>query len=332
MSRRRNLLIAVLATVILAVIAIVWWNTGEVSVTLADGSRLTCRKVDLASSISSSLRPDSAFARLAQQLPNFLRRFTPAAGSRIAFPDGTNLVFWLKLDQGSVNQWSFTLGDGTSSVLKLDPMIDRQPDGSTRIVLRATAWPRRARNLVLQVFDNKLDSETQLSGELKMPNPHWQKFPEWKPEPLPIAVRLDETEITLERFEIRPHPFMLQRLSRTNVIEYVAFIQFRRANATNAGYSSPWKLNHGSLVDATGNQRLFPPIADLHEEKIQIYGLKIPWPGETVFRLNTWWERRDGASTPGAGMRQLTFTAQPERWTKSVPLPADSPAERPHRP
>jgi hypothetical protein len=328
--RRRKILIAVLAMVILAVVVLVWRNTGQVSVTLADGSRLTCLEADLATSTSSSLRPDSPLSRLAQRLPNFLRRFTPAAGNRLAFPDGTNLVFWLKLDQGQVDKWGFMLRDESAAhVIKLNPMTQRLPNGSTLIVLREPAWPRRARNLVLQIFDSNLDSQTQLVGELKIPSPHWQKYPEWKADPLPIALRLDETEIKLERFEIRPQPIMLQRLSRTNLIEYVAFIQFQRVNATNAGSSSRWMLDHGSLVDATGNQRLLPPILDRNEEMIQSYGLKVPWPGETVYRLETWWRPRDGTGAPGLGMRQLTFTAQPARWTKSVPPPEDQ--SRPRR-
>ena len=311
---------------VLVVVLIVWWNTSEASVTLADGSRLTCQAVAVATSASSSLRPDSPFDKLSQRLPAFLRRFMARPSSRLPTTDGTNIVFWLELERGYLNKLSFTLRDDRGThVVKLDPLTQRLPDGKTRILLRESVWPRRARHLVLQIFDSNLDSRTQLAAEMKVPNPHWQSYPEWKPDPLPIALRLDETEIKLERFEIRPQPVMLQRLSRTNLIEHVAFIQFRRMNTTNAGFSSRWTLDHASIVDATGNRRPLPIIPDLYEEKIQTYGVKIPWPGEAVYRLDTWWRLRDGTGINAASrMRQLSFTVQPERRETSVParLPA----------
>jgi hypothetical protein len=322
MSRRRRIyLFAALAMAVLVVVLIVWWNTSEASVTLANGSRLTCRAVAVATSASSSLRPDSPFDKLARRLPAFLRQFMARPSSRLPTPDGTNIVFWLELDRGYLNTLSFALRDDRGThVVKLDPMTQRLPDGKTRILLRESVWPRRARHLVLQIFDSNLDSKTQLAAEMRVPNPRWQSYPEWKPDPLPIAVRLDETEIKLERFEIRPQPVMLQRLSRTNLVEHVAFIQFRRMNATNAGISSRWTLDHASLVDATGNNRPLPIIPDLYEEKIQTYGVKIPWPGEAVYRLDTWWRQRDGTGTNAASrIRQLSFTVQPERRETSVP-------------
>jgi len=322
MSRRRRIyLFAALAMAVLVVVLIVWWNTSEASVTLADGSRLTCQAVAVATSASSSLRPDSPFDKLSQRLPAFLRRFMARPSSRLPTTDGTNIVFWLELDRGYLNKLSFTLRDNRGThVVKLDPLTQRLPDGRTRILLRESVWPRRARHLVLQIFDSNLDSRTQLAAEMKVPNPHWQSYPEWKPDPLPIALRLDETEIKLERFEIRPQPVMLQRLSRTNLIEHVAFIQFRRMNTTNAGFSSRWTLDHASIVDATGNRRPLPIIPDLYEEKIQTYGVKIPWPGEAVYRLDTWWRLRDGTGTNAASsIRQLSLTVQPERRETSIP-------------
>jgi hypothetical protein len=315
MIRRHLRLISLLAAVVLLGILFAWWKSRGASVLLVDGSRLTCRSVDVGTNTPASLRADSFFSRAAQRLPNFLRRLTPSR-DRLTFPDGTNLIFWLELNRPIRvrNQFQFTVGDGRGPFLPiLFPITGSPVEGRTSIVLPTRVWPRRAEEFTIQIFDTTLSTPSQLAGELKIPNPFSKKFPEWKPNPLPIVSQLEGAEIVLERFEIRPMPVMLRQLSRTNLVEPVAYIQIRRSDA------EAWTLEQIQMVDATGNEWLVPQTQNSDGKTLRIFGGKIPGAAEPVLRLETFWRSRITGTAPSV-VRQLTFTVRPTRLNSSLPL------------
>jgi hypothetical protein len=74
------------------------------------------------------------------------------------------------------------------------------------------------------------------------------------------------------------------------------------------------------LLDATGNERTLSQVPQTDEAIISIFGMKTPWPSEPVYRLETWWQPRwNSSAAMQTGMRQLSFTVQPDRWSNSVP-------------
>ncbi len=293
---RKKLGIAGGALLLALVLALRWRSSSHAIVLLADGSRLTFSGISVGTNCSRFY--GSVLSRLAQSLPAELGRHFPQGAT---FPRAwfeTNVVFWLQRDRASLppDRVRFSLVDPLGRVVTLRLPVSEQtlPDSSVAVSVASPVWPRDAAKLVLQVHDAALATSNQLAGRWEILNPSPVARAAWTPEPLPIARPIGDALVTLEHFETRPMPVMRSLLARTNEVEVLGFLDFQWTNPIQN--SAPGVLADLRLHDAVGNVTPWLSVRQTQKHRIHVAPVKLPWPGERSYQIETRW----GSSQPGA--------------------------------
>jgi hypothetical protein len=264
---------------------------------LSDGSQLSLRGLTIGQSCARYYGP--LIGRISDSLPGQLRAWFPG-GATLRFNYAqTNLVIWMYRDRVSATNGArlvFTLSDDRGTVVPLPtgPNFHRLPSGGHAVVLAIPIWPRASGAFVLSVYDDALETSTQLAAQWMLANPFPVERARWTIEELPVTQKLGDCHVTLEEFEVRPMPTMpITRVSRTNMSTSQAFVRF---NVTGSDTSAPpWRLRAARLRDAAGNER------DWRRNPNGQFMLSLPWPGEDAYQVESRWQ-----STAPAARSNLT--------------------------
>jgi hypothetical protein len=234
-------------------IGLLIWNVNRTAdaqtFTLKDGNRLTFRTVTVGT--NERVNFGSGWERLLSRLPGK----HGAKFRRNSWTDDSSeeaVVFWFTYDRPPTDDSYLDLKfDGASSwnshSFHLPPRT--LPGGKIITLSGARNWPRREKTFAVEIIDSGLNGEKyDRLGTLKVKNPAFRSFPEWKAEPLPATRRVDDMAFEL----------VTTRAKRTNAEgQWVesAFFRVTRDGKLDAD----WEACSYRVEDASGNHFQFQP-------------------------------------------------------------------------
>jgi hypothetical protein len=127
------------------------------------------------------------------------------------------------------------------------------PDGrGTTIHVVATVLPRRSRTLRIRVYRPDANWDWSEVGEFRIDNPAYGAgFPVWPASPLPVVLKTNDLEITLQRLAFgtgTDRRFVAARSNGENPNGLAAFLVREGGRPTQ-----DWKPDGVEVTDATGN-------------------------------------------------------------------------------
>jgi hypothetical protein len=309
--RRRKLIWLALAFVVAAIAGTVWLRRDRTPagppliLTLPNGDKYQF----VGTTYDTRNVPPSAEARLVSLLPTGLERWAQShAGRKISqYNSGQHF------ETPQLFIWFHRLGTNVTPSTPGPPLtarladktgfeaglVDYPPGFESDVAWHYTSFsliPRRSP--VLQL--NFHPPEGGLAS-VRIPNPLYKHYPQWKPEPVPAVKMASDVEVRLDDFKAGPQP------------DYTGFhVSIRSPRGTN----ERWALHGLELSDATGNVLREGPrilMLEYHPLPEQSFNSGIRgslWPDEPAWRLKLEIKRASGF----APEEIVTF--------KNVPVPA----------
>jgi hypothetical protein len=304
---------------VLLLMGLVWWlilmgqkpQPFSSRITLQDG---TSARI-LAVTYGTNHVIGTKLARFAGNLPsvfqNVLRRiFGPRAVPLQTLTTPTpELLVWLDRRTNGPGRLGYTggdrracLGDGSNFVSGGDAFVNNYMPGFETEAIHFAIFPRRDREITLNIFDHNSRGIGRLSGSLAFANPLYRKYPEWQAEHLPASKRAGDVEVTLERVETGHSSSSTGIYSKGGgyVVDYdtdrssgenytVVHLKLRPLVNTN----EIWQMAGAELSDATGNSA--------HSSSMSWSGgsptfafMPSLWPGEAAWKLKMELKRTEG--------------------------------------
>ena len=162
-------------------------------------------------------------------------------------------------------------------------------------------WPRREREITVNVYHHPTTGGVLRCGSIVFPNPQYRSYPQWKPETLPSVKSIGDVEVTLEKLSTGHSQskdynrikgggheiiFGTNRVDGENYT--VSFMRLRPVTNTN----EVWHVSHVETSDATGNKIGNNMMSGGHADGHFTYAPAL-WPGET-WKLNCELKRTEG--------------------------------------
>jgi len=179
-------------------------------VTLPDGTSVRILAVTYGTNHVVGSKP----ARLADRLPMPLQDILHEIfGQRIpsvhrATTPGPELLVWLDHRTNSLGTTPPTaggctalLGDGSNFISGEEAGIAGYVTMSTIYPLHFGPFPRRNREIILNIFSHDSKGASHHCGSLFFTNPVFQTYSQWQAEPLPVTKRAGDLEVTVQGFE-----------------------------------------------------------------------------------------------------------------------------------
>lgn len=172
------------------------------AVTLPDGSTLRLESVSYG---KEHFRPGVWWHPLARRLPSdWQRKLKVDTGPAMSTAEPSLGVWlgWDKTNASGMEQWDFGLVDEHGVEV---PVQSRSNHGATRAGLPHSlgrvfpVFPRRSSVMTLRFYERKPGGERVQAASFQFPNPVRDKFPEWRPQPMPAVVKQGDLEITFKR-------------------------------------------------------------------------------------------------------------------------------------
>jgi len=254
--------------------------------------------------------------------PNLFIWFQQMGSNVPARPPGELLAAWLS-DQAGIEAGA----------------MDYPPGFESSVAWHYASFPvipRRSRVLELNFYSyggsGDLGNLYRPTGSISIPNPLYEKYPEWKPEPVPAEKKAGDLEVRLDDLIAggqvggtsviktngsRGQPYHAASKGQDTVT------RFNFSVRSSSGTNEVWVLQSAELSDATGNvirntsfmssYLAFEGHARRQLTEWAAYTESIPgtlWPDEAAWRLKLEFKRASGF----APQEVVTF--------KNVPVPA----------
>ncbi len=321
---RKRLSLAGAFILVAGLVALCFWilprKQPPQTVTLADGSTVTFVGVDYGK--KTFIVPNGSWANKLAFLPDsLLKRLKINPGP--VFPvESNHLAIWFRvvtsssmyLFDPSTNPFSLVDENGVERFPPVAPMYNFPPanpsKGYTISGLDLGAFPRRAEEFRMRFYSKGKDGTLSLRSEMKIPNPAYRTYPQWRADPLPVTktnvdvtITLAELSTGLSRFSSGP--------ARIDEAPWGAAI----FTFAQEGKPIPdWAVDTIVFSDATSN-RLEPAEWGRGQSGPgeETFKFRLPlWSDESAWKLNATFKRRPEAKfAPG------------ELWSiTNIPLPA----------
>lgn len=271
---------------------LIFLRPGPQPVPLTDGTTVRLRALTTGTNEYTTIRPWHRLAR--RVLPTRFQGWVPEGETSQCGGSRTSATYWFEI----LNASNFAVWPSwyRAEIITREGQVipsDAGPSCGSPYSVILESFPRRERDFRYRITEGRSNS---VLGEMRLPNPFREPFPEWTPEKLPITRTNGELAVTLLRFRK-----LMQELpgGRTNVI-----LQPEVRCTWNGMPTTDWQVGPSLLEDATGNRvnGLYPQLP--HSEK--------------VWRWRTWMEHR--VDSPAVPDQTVVITnlpvPQPGEWTE----------------
>jgi hypothetical protein len=267
------------------------------AVTLPDGSTLRLVSVGYG---TEHFLPGKWWQRYARHLPLAWQSRLPMASGPAMTTSVPSLGLWLDWDKLDPNvNWDFALADEHDVEARLQPSATANSFAAGTTGPRSgfmgrafTTFPRRSATMELRLYEPQSGGGRVLLASFRFPNPVREKFPEWKPLPLPATVKHGDLEITLERLSFgasQDHPWRPAKTSE----ESHALGEF---HVTDRGALGHWVPDGVQMSDATGNElRARSWSRNILVGRPNYLWNPHLWPSEAAWKLQFDFSRSEGA-------------------------------------
>jgi hypothetical protein len=240
-------------------------------VTLPDGTSLRILAVTYGTNHVFGTKMARITGRLPLALQDILleilgQRAAPAQTISTPTPE---LLLWLDHRTNSAGATTpsgayFTtfLGDGSNFISGPPAFLNSFLQWSQVESLHFRAFPRRDRQITLNIFHRDSKGDVNLCNSLSFTNPFYQNYPQWQAEPLPATKRIGDLEATLLGFETG-HDSSSTTSYRRDGSSVVTHGTNRRDGQNNtvvnlklnplANTNEIWQVAGVEVSDATGN-------------------------------------------------------------------------------
>lgn len=266
-------------------------------VTLPDGSTLRLVQVNYG---KEHFQPGKWWHRLARPLPAMWQRRLGLDASPAMTTTEPSLGLWMELNMkiGSHAWWDYGLVDehGTEVPANSSHNFEASPStGEPRLLGRTfTAFPRRGATVGLRLYVHQPTGGRVQIAAFAFPNPVRDKFPEWRPQPMPAVVKKGDLEISFQQLLVgvgssnRPRP-------PERGEEAQARADFRLTEGgTPSGH---WFPDGVELADATGNLvRQNSWSSNIQKGEAYLTWRPFLWPSETAWKMRVEFMRNEKAA------------------------------------
>ena len=254
--------------------------------------------------------------------------------------DSPNLFIWFQRVGTNVSVWppGQTFDARLADEAGIEAGVVDYPPGfrSPGVAWHYTSFsviPRRSRVLQLNFYPDYVGGHSSGPvGSVKVPNPLYGKYPQWKPEPIPAVKKAGDLEVRLDDF-VTGSQVGGATVAKANGSWNLPFDRAEKGQKTATGFdfsvrfsrgtNEVWVLHSAELSDATGNvlrntllQTLIEPFEGYGPPQLAGWGAYSEsihgtlWPDEAAWRLKLEFKRASGF----APEEVVTF--------KDVPVPA----------
>jgi hypothetical protein len=268
--------------------------------------------------------PPSLEAKLVSALParlaNWARKYV---GSQISQYnsgqkfDPPNLFIWFQKVGTNVPVWppgqNFDARLADEAGIEAGVVDYPQDIGSPGVSWRYASFsaiPRRSRMLQLNFYPDYVGAHSSGTvGSIRIPNPLYGNYPEWKPEPVPAVKKVGDLEVRLD------YLMAVRRVGGESTINpdgslgipYNPGTKFDFSVRSSRGTNEMWVLQSAELSDATGNvvrdtwfqwsYNAFqgyarPQLTEWAAYSESVHGTL--WPDEAAWRLKLEFKRASG--------------------------------------
>jgi hypothetical protein len=297
MSKKRMLLVAALMVVFIGLASWLLLTQDKPQplsppVTLPDGTSVRLLAVTYGTNHVFGTRAARMFARLPLAIQDFLSdlpgvSIAPAQMTTTPIPE---LLLWLDQRTNGVGSppsssayLTAVLGDGSNFISGTEPGVASSTPMSLTYPLRFAAFPRRDRQITLNIFQHDSDGGARLCGSLSFINPHSQTYPQWQPETLPVTRRAGDLEVTLQRVESGT----TDSGGKNETSVYLKFHPLTNDNEV-------WTAEGAEVSDATGNSVHSSGSTWSWGENPVLRFSPGLWPGEAAWKLKLEFKKTDG--------------------------------------
>lgn len=264
------------------------------SATLADGSRVRLRAVRHGTNWSYNF--GNPLQRTAGKLSwkwakdYAAKAVVPYAGDR------TNLIVWVSSAEPLTRQeFRFVHDAGTNVMTAHYQPARRVPSGEVLGIVYIQAWPRRSRDFVLEACTREEVADGKPLWALRIRNPEYREYPQWKAEVLPVRRTVGDMTFTLEGLveEVDRLPPAHRRVTASMPVE--ARLRITR----DGGTADDWGALATIFRDATGNRSGIigrPKARGLHGQRRVGTTFKL-LPGEDACKLEVGFVRTKAIDT-----------------------------------
>lgn len=281
-------------------------------VTLPDGTSVRI----LAVTYGTNHVVGTKFARVTARLPVALQDILKDILGQPAMPVQTmttptpELLVWLdhrtnSLSAKTPNSGSYFtafLSDGSNFISGPDAFLNSSPWSQVE-ALRFGVFPRRDRQITLNIFNHDSSGGVRLCNSLSFANPLYRNYPQWQAEPLPATKRAGDAEVTLLGFETG-HDNSSTSSSRrdgSSVITYgtnrldgenntVMQLKLRPLMNTN----EIWQVAGVEVSDSTGNSTHNSGMSSWGGNNANFSFTPGLWPIEAAWKLKVEIKRSEG--------------------------------------
>ncbi len=272
------------------------------AVTLPDGSTLRLVQV---SYDRQHFQPGKWWHRFGRSLPATWHRRLGLDTAPAMTTSEPSLGLWFAQEpapptgSGGGSWWDFGLVDehGVEVPASSSHNYEFTPSGAAgpkQIGRAFTAFPRRGATVGIRFYSRAPAGERTVVAAFDFPNPVRDKFPEWRPQPMPAVVKQGDLEISFQRLLVGVNNHSKPGLPARGE-EGHARADFQ---VTEAGVPSEhWHPDGMELSDATGNHvKQNSWSADTSKGNAYMTWRPYLWPGETAWKLRAEFMRKEKAA------------------------------------
>lgn len=295
---KRGLLLVVLLLLVAGTGLLFWSVTSPVRGTafvLANGEQIIFR--DLSVGSNSTHCYGNIFQRMAARIPGPIgdKLSGDTRAEAWTYKD-TDVAFWF-LYRGAkrpISSLNIRLSDDDG--FEASPFFETREfqlkEGETGLYLNAGILPRRSRTMTLHLSERSTAGTLQPLGKLRITNPLFEKYPQWRPEALPATRTFGDFAVTLDELTVELDA-SITNFNRT--IEPANTGRFRLRVTESGRPSDKWMFFGARCSDATGEStHAWYTSWESTEEGHLKFAAKWPlWPGEKTAKLQTLWVRRE---------------------------------------
>ncbi|MDB6067356.1 MAG: hypothetical protein JWR26_3564 [Pedosphaera sp.] len=194
------------------------------------------------------------------------------------------------------------LGDGSNFISGADTSLATGNSMSLIYPIQFGAFPRRDRELTLNIFQQDSKAVTRLCNSLSFTSPFAKSYPQWQAESLPATKRAGDLEVTLRNVETG-HDFSPSYTPRRGGGNTVTFgtnrfdgrnttvVYLKLQPLTNS--SVIWQVAGVELSDATGNRTSNSSMNGAGGDGSFVFSPSL-WPAESAWKLKLEVKKTEG--------------------------------------
>jgi hypothetical protein len=175
------------------------------------------------------------------------------------------------------------LGDGSNFDSGPEAFMNGFVPWSQVESLHFAAFPRRDREITLNIFDHDASGNAHACGSLTFANPCLKVYPEWQAEAVPVTKRAGDLEVTLQNVKIGTNQY-------TGRNETGLKLKFHPLTGTN----EVWEPISAEISDATGNRAGNSSTVWTGGDQREFRFSPELWPREAAWKIKVEFKRTEG--------------------------------------